>query len=180
MQVKKIPPPLPYIGTICTKYPMDSRIPVSIHRITMAPSVHDPLVPPVLYRIHYPTSQTTLLSDGLHTKEANPTCIPLADVVNHLNWSTSLSSPFISVFCSLIHAKTWARKLRNNELRFAGGDYGEIKILEIDCRRLAGMVFVLIEHVARNTLEGEDLMAGDELLFLHFIPKEAIVGTIPF
>ena len=42
------------------------------------------------------------------------------------------------------------------------------------------MVFVLIEHVARNTLEGEDLMAGDELLFLHFIPKEAIVGTIPF
>lgn len=159
---------------------MDSRIPVGIYRITIAPSLRDPLVPPFLYRIHYPTSQTTLLSDGLHTKEANPTCIPLADVVNHLNWSTTFSSPFISVFSSLIHAKTWARKLHNNELRLHGGNPGEIQILEIDCRKLVGMVFVLIEHMARNTLEGEDLMAGDELLFLHFIPKEAIVDTISF
>ncbi len=52
--------------------------------------------------------------------------------------------------------------------------------MEIDCRKLVDMVFVLLEHVARNGPEGEDFMAGDELIFLHFIPREAIVGTILF
>jgi hypothetical protein len=41
-------------------------------------------------------------------------------------------------------------------------------------------VYFLIEHVARDEPEGEDLMAGDELFLLRFIPREAIVGTILF
>jgi hypothetical protein len=55
-----------------------------------------------------------------------------------------------------------------------------IEILEIDGTKVLGRVYVLIEHVAELEMDGADLMTGDELLFLHFILRDAIVGTVPF
>ncbi|KAF2005274.1 hypothetical protein P154DRAFT_611869 [Amniculicola lignicola CBS 123094] len=131
-------------------------------------------VPPLVYRIQLPTSQTRYsFSSGFRSKNQttilNYTSL-LQDFGNaHLSRATNISSPFISVYDSLSHAEAVAAYF-SHELRVA------VTLVTIDTAHLArGPVFRAADLLRDRVLdEHEAWIHHGEYLVQYRIPPQAV------
>ncbi|KAK7183819.1 uncharacterized protein CC84DRAFT_1242080 [Paraphaeosphaeria sporulosa] len=138
------------------------------------PSVHPSSIPPFVYRVHRARSQTAYdFSTGFRAKNQTTIINQLSHLsrfgLAHLNQQTNISSPFISVYRSQVHAEEVARY-------FARLYDEDTWVVTIDTNHLSrGPVFW-----AGNLLEGQEMTASQtwlhegEYLCLYRISPQAI------
>ncbi|KAG8830195.1 hypothetical protein FRC18_008541 [Serendipita sp. 400] len=132
--------------------------------------------PLILYRIHYPESQTRYSQRRGFTAASNFTPYAINGfrnaVTNHLDWGCKVRSPFISTFRNREHAENWARRrlIKNDS------DSCEIMKIKVDLDDDV-MVFrlaYLVDRLAITTALDRSKI-WSEYIFFHRIPSEVIL-----
>ncbi|KAF2745954.1 hypothetical protein M011DRAFT_128070 [Sporormia fimetaria CBS 119925] len=170
-------PPTPTSPTFAYSPTSTSPTTVSSYsRTTTAQTPSPPsCLPPYVYRLHFPTSQTKYPDEtgGFRSKNqsTHPQRLDRARTfaTAHLKGQTNVSSPFVSVFDNLNHAKTMA-------LSYAQHLDMEITLVTIDTTRLARGPIFRAQDVLRPSDAGWDHpMHKGEYLLLHRVPGHACV-----
>ncbi|PVF99613.1 hypothetical protein CPB86DRAFT_783506 [Serendipita vermifera] len=137
------------------------------------------LVPIVVWRIDYPTSQTKLYQRGFRSVSNWTPCnkAELREAVeNHLIWNTDKKSPFISVFGEKRHAVNWARDWARRKRQSC-----KIWKIEIEPPEDEDVTMFSVQYLVRKLRVGAHLKASqvfDEYLFLHHIPDHLVTSYI--
>jgi hypothetical protein len=98
-------------------------------------------IPTRLYRVHYLSSMTTRDTSGLRAQDGSTNSADHSSVVEHLNWSSDVPSPWISLFDTEEHAVRWAQ-YHQIARRIMGLREERFYVLEIDRRELGIVVSV--------------------------------------
>ncbi|KAG8822504.1 hypothetical protein FRC18_011017 [Serendipita sp. 400] len=132
--------------------------------------------PLILYRVHYPGSQTRYSQRRGFTAASRFTPYAINGfrnaVTNHLDWGCKVRSPFISTFRNREHAENWARRWAFNN----DPESCEIVKMRIDSDDDV-MVFRLAYLVDRlgisTSLDRSQIRS--EYIFFRRIPSEVIL-----
>lgn len=134
--------------------------------------------PSRLYRVMHDNSPTKISSaQGIQAKDQTPLELPNLhyDLAAHFNWQNKQPTRFISVFDNKSHAFNWARKLARDR-------GAKCWVVEIDVARLCSNYVprrassLIREHHVPLSAGRTATDHADELLVLHQIPVQAIIG----
>lgn len=93
---------------------------------------------------------------------------------DHFDWKCREPSCFLSVFFDEKHAHNWAKKRATK----SGGFTDEIWVYEIDPTMLPAGSYIFQARTLARDLRIADEASEHELLFLHRIPGQAVVGSV--
>lgn len=130
-------------------------------------------LPQYLYRVQYPSCNTTLTDEGLHASDTDPISEDdiatfRQSVVDFSTWNRNHKTPYISLFSKREVAEDFALKKA-----------GEIKVIKIDTFRLPGSarVFKLSSVIKTFGIKpvGTAQMSEGIFLCLHHVPAKTVL-----
>ncbi|MCJ1231214.1 hypothetical protein MMC12_007891 [Toensbergia leucococca] len=143
--------------------------------------LHPQLLPPNLYRCHYPTSWTKysdatafIAADSKTFLSNSQPHLFVKSIQTHLDWNSTIESPYVSTFAERDNAENWALRWRKNH-------HGqECRVYEINTRALGEDIYVFCMNDVRRNFKlpnPENKPENSEHLFLHRIPPTAIIRS---
>ena len=139
-------------------------------------------VPRKLYRVDYQGTWSRYIPEhgfeaAIFTHPSDLSAYPalISSIEDHLNWSSGVLSPFISLFSEKRHAENWAQIWMNNNPGRA------CLVFEINGTKLDRVAFLFRPYYMKTRLGAEidnSWIDPHELLCLHHIPEDAILGYL--